>query len=110
MVVYRLSKLVIKTISLYFFYIHSTAQILNNVEISSDNKKARKYFEGSMKFMNTLNVVLDRLTGRVRILAEEAIYNANFTQIYGIVLLGFVMILSPILVILAKNAITSIQV
>ena len=60
--------------------------------------------------MNTLNVVLDRLTGRVKILAEEAIYNANFTQIYGIVLLGFVMILSPILVILAKNAITSIQV
>ena len=110
MVVYRLSKLVIKTLSLCFFYIHSTAQILNNVEISSDNKKARKYFEGSMKFMNTLNVVLDRLTGRVRILAEEAIYNANFTQIYGIVLLGFVMILSPILVILAKNAITSIQV
>ena len=80
------------------------------MEISSDNKKARKYFEGSMKFMNTLNVVLDRLTGRVKILAEEAIYNANFTQIYGIVLLGFVMILSPILVILAKNAITSIQV
>ena len=80
------------------------------MEISGDNKKARKYFEGSMKFMNTLNVVLDRLTGRVKILAEEAIYNANFTQIYGIVLLGFVMILSPILVILAKNAITSIQV
>ena len=60
--------------------------------------------------MNTLNVVLDKLTSRVKVLALEAIYNANFTQIYGIVLLGFVMILSPILVILAKNAITSIQV
>ena len=80
------------------------------MEIASDNKKAQRYFEGSMKFMKTLNVVLDKLTGRVRILAEEAIYNANFTQIYGVVLLGFVMILSPILVILAKNAITSIQV
>ena len=60
--------------------------------------------------MSTLNSVLDKLTSRVKVLAEEAIYNANFTQIYGIVLLGFVMVLSPILVILAKNAITSIQV
>ena len=63
-----------------------------------------------MKFMGTLNAILDKLTDRVKYLAEEAIYNANYTQIYGLLLLGFVMILSPILVILAKNAITSIQV
>ena len=63
-----------------------------------------------MKFMGTLNAILDKLTNRVKYLAEEAIYNANYTQIYGLLLLGFVMILSPILVILAKNAITSIQV
>ena len=63
-----------------------------------------------MKFQGTLNSVLDKLTFRVKAGAEESIYNANFAQIYGIMLLAFVMILSPILVVLAKNAITSIQV
>ena len=43
-------------------------------------------------------------------LAEDEISGANISQIWGIVLLIFVMILSPILVILAKNAISSIQV
>ena len=92
------------------YSLYSTAQILGNIEIDKDNRKARKYFEGSLKFMATLNAVLDKITDRVKLLAEEAIYNANYTQIYGLFLLGFVMILSPILVILAKNAITSIQV
>ena len=88
---------------------NSTAQILNNIEISSDNRKARKYFEGSVKFQNTLVQILDLITTRVRLLAEDDIYNASASQVYGILLLTFVMILSPILIILARNGITSIQ-
>ena len=80
------------------------------IEIDSDNRKARKYFEGSVKFQTTLVAILDSLTNRVRSLAAQDIYNANTAQIYGILLLTFVMILSPILIILAKNGITSIQV
>lgn len=60
--------------------------------------------------MSTLTKVLDMLTKRVKFLAEEGISDANMSQIWGILLLFFVMILSPILVILAKNAISSIQV
>ena len=81
-----------------------------SIEIDSDNRKARKYFEGSVKFQTTLVAILDSLTNRVRSLAAQDIYNANTAQIYGILLLTFVMILSPILIILAKNGITSIQV
>ena len=80
------------------------------IEIDSDNRKARKYFEGSVKFQTTLVAILDSLTNRVRSLAAQDIYNTNTAQIYGILLLTFVMILSPILIILAKNGITSIQV
>ena len=50
------------------------------------------------------------LVKRTKMLAEEDISGANISQIWGICLLIFVMILSPILVILAKNAISSIQV
>ena len=101
-----------KQCSLWFFLsllFNSTAQILNNIEISSDNRKARKYFEGSVKFQNTLVQILDLITTRVRLLAEDDIYNASASQVYGILLLTFVMILSPILIILARNGITSIQ-
>ena len=41
--------------------ISSTVQILENVQIKSDNKKAGIYFEGSVKFMKMLNEVLDKL-------------------------------------------------
>ena len=46
----------------------------------------------------------------MRRLAEDDIGSANVSQIWGVALLLFVMVLSPILVILAKNAISSIQV
>lgn len=50
------------------------------------------------------------LTDKVKELSEKDLTSANISQIWGIALLIFVMILSPILVILAKNAIQSIQV
>jgi len=60
--------------------------------------------------MNTLTQVLNMLTDKVKDLSEKELTSANSSQIWGIALLVFVMILSPILVILAKNAIQSIQV
>ena len=42
------------------------------MEISIDNKKARRYFESSMKFMKSLNLVLDKISQCVTFLAEEA--------------------------------------
>ena len=89
---------------------YSTAQILGNVEVAGDNTKARKYYEGSTYFMTSLTQILEALTSRVSQLAAEDIRAANVSQIYGIFLLAFVMMLSPILLVLARNGITSIQV
>ena len=80
------------------------------MEVAGDNKNARRYYEGSVQFMNSLTKILEALTFRVSELAVEDIRNANISQIYGIFLLVFVMLLSPILLVLAKNGITSIQV
>ena len=74
-----------------------------------NDKAGRRYFEGSLKFQATLTKILNMLTRRVRRLAEDDIYGANISQMWGIGLLIFVMMLSPVLIILAKNAITSIQ-
>ena len=60
--------------------------------------------------METLVSILEALTFRVKDLAAQDLYSANASQIYGVFLLTFVMVLSPILVVLAKNGITSIQV
>ena len=43
----------------------STVQILENVAIEADLEKGKAYFEGSVKFMKTLNEVLDMLIGEV---------------------------------------------
>ena len=74
-----------------------------------NDRAGRKYFEGSLKFQATLTKILNMLTRRVKRLAEDDIYGANISQMWGIGLLIFVMMLSPILIILAKNAISSIQ-
>ena len=60
--------------------------------------------------MDSLRKVLEALTFRVGRLAVQDVHNANVSQAYGIVLLCFIMVLSPILLVLAKNGITSIQV
>ena len=88
----------------------STTEILANVVSEIDDQKGRRYFEGSLKFQATLNRILEMCLSRVRLLAEDDINGANISQMWGVVLLLFVMILSPCLVILAKNAINSIQV
>ena len=48
---------------LYVYF--STVQILENVAIEADIQKGRTYFEGSVKFMKTLNEVLDMLIDEV---------------------------------------------
>ena len=96
-----------KTITLVLCF--STSLILANKLMDIDDKAGRRYFEGSLKFQATLTSVLDMLTNRISLMAQEDIYGANVSQMWGIVLLVFVMFLSPILIILAKNAISSIQ-
>ena len=89
---------------------YSTAQILANIERSGDDKRARRYYEGSVTFMESLRKILEALTNRVFRLAAQDLRNAYISQGYGIFLLCFVMVLSPILIVLARNGITSIQV
>jgi len=88
----------------------STAQILSNIITESDEERATKYFEGSMTFIRTLGIVLDLLTEKVKVLAAQDLNDSNMSQVWGILLLVFIMLLSPILVFLAKNAISSIQI
>ena len=107
-------------LSKYFLPIHlesnnigvlffSTTLILANKLMDIDDKAGRRYFEGSLKFQGTLTHVLDMLTRRINRMTQEDIYAADVSQMWGIVLLLFVMFLSPVLLILAKNAISSIQ-
>ena len=80
------------------------------MEVSGDERKARRYYEGCTKFMTSLTKILEALTNRVSFLAVQDLRSANTSQIYAIFLLVFVMMLSPVLIVLAKNGITSIQV
>ena len=92
-----------------FCLLSSTIQILANKMTDINDKAGRKYFEGSLKFQSTLTSVLNMLTRRISLMAHEDIYGANVSQMWGIVLLLFVMILSPTLTVLAKNSISSIH-
>ena len=50
---------------------YSTIQILENIEIDADSAAGKKYFEGSVKFMKSLNEVLDMLIASV----SHIVYN-----------------------------------
>ena len=89
--------------------VSSTQFILANKLMIIDDKAGRRYFEGSLKFQSTLTNVLNMLTRRISLMTQLDIYGADVSQMWGIALLVFVMLLSPILIILAKNSISSIQ-
>jgi hypothetical protein len=83
---------------------------LGNTEIESDHQKGREYFEGCTRFSMSLTEVLNQLTLRIRDMGEEQLYHANLSQMWGIFLLVIVILISPLLVVLARNAIFAIQV
>jgi len=88
----------------------STVQILENVQIDSDDAKGRKYFEGSVKFMKTLNEVLNMLIFSVKQLAADRLHESFIAQVWGVSTLCVVLIICPLLAVLSKNAIGSIQI
>merc|ERR1711981_1400340 len=88
----------------------STTQILENLEIKADNVKGRKYFEGSVKFMKTLNQILHMLILEIDRLAAAKLHESFVSQAWGVITLMIVLTLAPILVFMAKNAISSIQI
>ena len=59
----------------------STVQILENVAIEADLEKGEAYFEGSVKFMKTLNEVLDMLIGEVSIITANSILSLSYEDI-----------------------------
>ena len=58
----------------------------------------------------TLASMKTPIKSKCKLLASQDIHEANVSQMWGILLLVLVMGLSPILMIMAKNAISSIQV
>jgi len=88
----------------------STTQILENVAIDSDLAKGRRYFEGSVKFMRTLQEVLDMLIDSVNSLTADKLHESFMKQMWGVATLCLVIIICPLLGLLSKNAIASIQI
>ena len=127
------------------FHFYSTTQILENVAIDSDLAKGRRYFEGSVKFMRTLQEVLDMFIDsvsyvidhfwslfryyltdyrayldcvlkehnfslQVNSLTADKLHESFMKQMWGVATLCLVIIICPLLGLLSKNAIGSIQV
>ena len=65
-----------------FYVCISTVQILENVAIEADLEKGEAYFEGSVKFMKTLNEVLDMLIGEVSIITANSILSLSYEDIH----------------------------
>ena len=65
-----------------FYVCISTVQILENVAIEADLEKGEAYFEGSVKFMKTLNEVLDMLIGEVSIINANSILSLSYEDIH----------------------------
>ena len=63
----------------------------------------------SVQMPNCLKV-MDMITERIKQIAEADMYDSLLAQVWGCFLLVIVLLISPVLVISAKNAISAIQV
>ncbi|XP_059091667.1 soluble guanylate cyclase gcy-37-like [Tigriopus californicus] len=88
----------------------SSREILSNEESDEDHERGQLYFEGCTKFTDSLIRILNMTTDQIKDIREQALYDTLLAQVWGIFLLIVVLAISPVLVVLAKNAIFTIQV
>ena len=84
--------------------------ILSETEIEPNSDKGVTLYKGCMMFTASLSRVMDMVTERMFDINEDELYNSMLAQVWGCTLLGLMVLISPALVVMARNAITTIQV
>eukprot|EP00096_Caligus_rogercresseyi_P005649 TRINITY_DN21613_c0_g1_i1.p1 TRINITY_DN21613_c0_g1~~TRINITY_DN21613_c0_g1_i1.p1 ORF type:complete len:485 (-),score=145.48 TRINITY_DN21613_c0_g1_i1:104-1558(-) len=72
--------------------------------------EAFRYYQATYRYTEGLRLVLKNLRRKINKIVEKNLYSANKQQVFGIVVLVLVLIISPVIILLVRNATLTIQV
>ena len=89
--------------------IEGSKPILANAEIQGDYKKGLKYFEECRTFIRKTLKVMDVLRQKIAAARDTQLYAIKLGNMWGIFILIIILLISPLLLLLAKNVISTFQ-
>ncbi|XP_024082931.1 soluble guanylate cyclase gcy-35 isoform X2 [Cimex lectularius] len=84
-------------------------KILNNIRQNSSVEEAKKYFDLMAKYVDVLRSLHQTVRRQIRDYVNSDLRDANQQEAVGITILVIVLFVSPIIIILVRNAVATIQ-
>ena len=88
----------------------SAEPLLINDPITPDHEQGVKYFSECRKFTFSAMRLLDMLRVKIRQVRNQEVYSVKLANVWGIFILIIILLISPLLVFLARNVINTFQV
>ncbi|XP_063237909.1 uncharacterized protein LOC134539652 [Bacillus rossius redtenbacheri] len=84
--------------------------ILENKNISADVNDAIYYFDNMASYVDELRKLQDAIRELIRDHVNDNLVEASHREAYGVAILVLVLVVSPVIIILMRNAVATIQV
>ncbi|XP_046389564.1 uncharacterized protein LOC124158484 [Ischnura elegans] len=84
-------------------------EILSNKEREPNVSDAISYFDSMVSYVNELRELQVSLRKRIRDYVNDILRKANNEEAIGVAILALVLVVSPIIIILVRNAVATIQ-
>ena len=88
----------------------SRDNILAQKSQDPDPREALRYYQATFNYTENLREVLENLRLRIVEIVKNELYAANQQQAFGIAVLLLVLVISPVIIFLVRNATVTIQV
>nr|CAD7422179.1 unnamed protein product [Timema poppensis] len=85
-------------------------QILANKRREASVQDAIEYFDNMASYVDELRTLQNELRERIRRHVNLSLSDASHKEAYGVIILVLVLAVSPIIIILVRNAVATIQV
>ena len=100
-------------ISLFLYFVIMCCrkeEILGNYRRNKSHEVAKIYFDNMASYVDELRKLQGALRVKIRDYVNSNLSDANHKEAYGIAILVLVLVVSPIIIILVRNAVATIQV
>jgi len=94
----------------YYTWQSSRQQVLSHKNRNPDTQEAYQYYQATYRYTEDLREVLKNLRLRISAIVGNELSSADEQQALGIAVLVLVLIISPIIIVLVRNATFTIQV
>jgi hypothetical protein len=85
-------------------------EILSNSRRKKSHDIAKIYFDNVASYVDELRKLQGVLRAKIRDYVNSSLLDASHKEAYGIAILVLVLVVSPIIIILVRNAVATIQV